>query len=200
MTVRENLIPQNHSISTSLSLLERLREANEAAWTRLCLLYSPLIYSWIRRSGYRDHDAADIAQEVFTSISMAIGDFRLDRQHSTFRGWLWTITRNKVRDHIRKQQREVGVGGSQVAWLEASANQQESEVSEERAILARRALEIMATDFEEKTWSAFLKTAVEGQSAAQVAGELGMTVGAVYVAKSRVLHRLRTELGGTLPS
>src|SRR5690348_3168781 len=87
------------SSATSRSLLERLQANDEAAWTRLVVLYSPLVLDWCRRWGLQEHDAADVFQEVFQAVAGHIARFRKERHGDTFRGWLRVITRNKVHDH-----------------------------------------------------------------------------------------------------
>src|SRR5690349_2186455 len=89
--------------STSSGLLERAQAHDERAWARLVDLYGPLVYHWCRRAGLRAEDSADLVQEVFRSVYSGLGGFRKDRPQDTFRGWLWTISRNKLRDHARRR-------------------------------------------------------------------------------------------------
>jgi RNA polymerase sigma-70 factor (ECF subfamily) len=190
------------STTTSRSLLERVKRDEPAAWDRLVTLYAPLVYQWCRSWGLREQDATDIIQDVFQSVAVHIGTFRKERAGDTFRGWLHTITRNKVHDFFRRRVREPeGVGGSEaqahLAQLPAPGPHEDSSLSEEhgeRALMAR-ALELIRHEFAERTWQAFYRTAIEGRSAPEVADELSMSAGAVRVAKSRVLQRLREELG-----
>ena len=200
--------------ATSRSLLVRLGgtdDPDQAAWDRLVALYAPLVMYWCRRRWQlSDADAADVFQEVFRAVALNIGGFRKDREGDTFRGWLRTITRNKVFDHFRAAEREPrGVGGTavlrnleQVADEPSSAPPDELEdpVAETAAedALVHRALEQIQSQFKGRTWRAFWRTAVDGQSAVDVGEELGMRPGAVRVAKSRVLQRLREELGDVL--
>jgi RNA polymerase sigma-70 factor (ECF subfamily) len=178
-----------------------VRADDPAAWDRLVELYAPLVYHWCRRWSLQDQDAADIFQEVFQSVARSIRDFRKERSGDTFRGWLRTITRNKVLDLFRRRRREpVGEGGTSAQRRftqlpsEIPSLDEESDSHAEQSLLLR-ALESIRSDFEERTWQAFWKTAVEGQPARDVADDLAMTPGAVRVAKSRVLHRLRRQLG-----
>jgi RNA polymerase sigma-70 factor (ECF subfamily) len=191
--------------STSRSLLERVKAHDAAAWDRLVTLYAPLVFHWCRRWDLQEHDVADVFQEVFQAVARHISRFRKAGAGDTFRGWLRTITRNKVNDHFRRLGREPGaVGGTdaqvrmaQVAAPEPAEEEAPSEEAAERGLFYR-GLELIRGEFEERTWQAFWRTAVEGLSAREVAAELGMSPGAVRVAKSRVLHRLRTELGDLL--
>jgi RNA polymerase sigma-70 factor (ECF subfamily) len=189
------------SSATSPSLLERARADDAAAWDRLVALYAPLVLHWCRRCDLQEQDAADVFQEVFQAVATHLGRFRKEKAGDTFRGWLRTITRNKVRDHLRRLGREPGgVGGTdaqyRMAQLPAAAPAEDS-AADERAErdLFHRGLELIRAEFEEKTWQAFWRTAVDGQPAADVAAELGLSPGAVRVAKCRVLQRLREELG-----
>jgi RNA polymerase sigma-70 factor, ECF subfamily len=190
------------STATSRSLLERLKADDAAAWDRLVGLYTPLVYRWCRRWGLREQEIADVLQDVFQAVATHIASFRKERAGDTFRGWLRTIARNKVNDHFRRQGREPeGAGGTEaqarLAGLPESPVPESGSSSEDRAdrLLLCRVLDLIRSEFEVRTWQAFWRTAVEGQSPAEVAGELGMSAGAVRVAKSRILRRLREELG-----
>jgi RNA polymerase sigma-70 factor, ECF subfamily len=190
------------SSGTSRSLLERVRADDAAAWDRLVSLYAPLVLYWCRGRGLQDADAADVFQEVFLAVATHLGDFHKNHPGDTFRGWLRTITSNKILDHFRRRRRDPGgVGGSEaqdrLAILAAPFMPEEASVADDQAErgLFYRALEFVRGEFEPKTWQAFWLTAVEDRLASEVADMLGMSAGAVRVAKSRVLHRLREELG-----
>jgi RNA polymerase sigma-70 factor (ECF subfamily) len=188
------------SSATSRSLLARVQADEPQAWDRLVALYAPLVLHWCRRQGLQDQDAADVFQEVFQAVVSHVAGFRRDRPGGTFRGWLRTITQNKLRDHFRKRGGEAqGVGGSsdRLARLPGPEPAEEAPAGDEavEGALFARALELIRAEFEERTWAAFWGTAVEGRATKDVAADLAMTPGAVRVAKSRVLHRLRTELG-----
>ena len=190
------------STTTSRSLLERLKADDAAAWDRLVGLYTPLLYRWCRRRGLLEQEIADVLQDVFQAVATHIASFRKERAGDTFRGWLRTIARNKVNDHFRRQGREPeGAGGTEaqarLAGLPESPPPGSGSSSDDRAdrLLLGRVLDLIRGEFESRTWQAFWRTAVEGQSPADVAGELGMSPGAIRVAKSRILRRLREELG-----
>jgi RNA polymerase sigma-70 factor (ECF subfamily) len=187
---------------TSPTLLQRVRALEPAAWERLAELYGPLIYSWCRRYGLQAPDAADVFQEVFSAVAAAIDRFEHGASGSTFRGWLWTITRNKICDFYRRRQNEVGgVGGTaaQIQLMEIPDELMDSngDVSSHSAMssLMHRGLEMVRAQFEPRTWEAFWRVAVEGQTTADVAADMGITANGVRQAKSRVLRRLRAELG-----
>lgn len=192
------------SAGTSRGLLSRARGHDPEAWERMVALYAPLVLHWCRQWGLREDDAADLFQEVFQSVAAHLGGFRRDTG-GTFRGWLRTITRNKVNDALRRRRREPpGVGGSEARSLLAQLPEPAAigdDGSADRAVsgLLRRALEMIRGEFEPRTWQAFWQTAVEGRLPKDVAADLGMSGGAVRVAKSRVLHRLRAKLGDRGP-
>ena len=190
------------SLRSSLSLLARVQANDAAAWDRLVALYAPLVLAWCRRWDLQDQDAADVFQEVFQAVASHIATFHRDRPGDTFRGWLRTITGNKVRDHFRRLGRDPqGAGGtdalSRLNQLPAPLPSSENVPAEssDDGGLFRHALELIRDQFEERTWQAFWRTAVDGCAAKDVAADLGMSPGAVRVAKSRVLQRLREELG-----
>jgi RNA polymerase sigma-70 factor (ECF subfamily) len=183
-------------------LLERVKADDESAWETLVGLYGPLVYRWLRRWDLPEHEAADVFQDVFQALATHIAGFRKEKAGDTFRGWLHRITDNKVRDHLRMQGRQPGGEGGTEAQLRlaslpdlGSADGGDSVSGHEDAGLLHAAVELIRGEFEPRTWQAFWLTAVEAKSPSEVAAELGMSAGAVRVAKSRVLKRLREELG-----
>ena len=192
------------SSSISSTLLDRVRAKRPEAWTRLVELYGPVVYRWCRQSGVRREDAADLVQDVFAAVARGIGTFSRNRPGDSFRAWLATITRNKVRDHFRRLRKTPDAQGgtdAQERWLDLAEPSEATSLSgqpELGGLLSRRALELVRVEFENRTWDAFWRTAVEGRSPADVADELGVSVLSVYQAKSRVLRRLRRELGDLL--
>lgn len=181
-----------------MSLLLRLQRDEQSAWERLVTLYTPLVIRWCRQGGLQAADCADVGQEVFQSVARRIRDFRRDRPGDTFRGWLRTITRNKVRDYYRSHQSELpAVGGDigleQFKHLPADEDASEAGDPTERTLLFRQAMEIIRLEFEERSWQAFWRTAVEGQPPADVARDLAISANAVYLARSRILRRFREE-------
>lgn len=191
--------PQS-STATSPSLLTRVKADDAVAWDRLVGLYAPLVYHWCRRADLPEQEIADVFQDVFQAVAAHIGAFRREAASDTFRGWLRAITRNKVRDHFRKVGREPGgAGGTEAQLLFARLaddcpDGDDSDGGTTDQGLFDRALELIRGEFEERTWQAFWLTAVEDRRTDEVATELAMTPGAVRVAKSRVLRRLREEM------
>jgi RNA polymerase sigma-70 factor (ECF subfamily) len=188
------------SASTSSSLIRQVQANDPNAWTRLSQLYAPLAYGWCRQAGLQNADIADIVQNVFTAVHKGIASFRHDRTNDSFRGWLWTITRNEVRMHYRRRASQPQATGGTDAYqaIEQVPDifEKESHTTdslEERHFI-HRALRMIQAEFEPATWQAFWRTTVNGRSAPDVAEELGMNPGAVRQAKHRVLVRLREFL------
>ena len=189
------------SPATRASLLVRLRDGGDAgAWREFVHLYAPIIYGFARKRGLQDADAADLMQEVLRSVSLAAKRLEYDPARGSFRGWLFTVTRNKVFNFLESRSRRVlGSGDSRVQQrLEQQADSDgalsaEWEANYQRT-MANQAMERVKGEFQAATWNAFIQTAVEGRTPAQVASRLGLSVGAVYVAKSRVIARLRQEI------
>jgi RNA polymerase sigma-70 factor (ECF subfamily) len=182
-----------------LTLLERVRAADPDAWRRLVHLYSPLVFYWARRGGLGDSDAADLVQDVWQRVAASIDRFQRDAASGTFRGWIRTIARNKMRDHFRKRQGEpAAAGGTDACHLLQSVPEEEpaDNTGTEQHLLLHRALELIRPEYEERTWCAFWRMAVDGRPAAEVSEELSMTANAVHQAKFRVLRRLRQEMAG----
>jgi RNA polymerase sigma-70 factor (ECF subfamily) len=183
---------------TSVTLLDRLRRPGQPdAWARFVELYTPLLLHWAGRLGLQPHDAADLVQEVFVALVQKLPAFSYDRRR-TFRGWLRTLALNKWRDRRRKKELPRAAGPCDPAEQAAPDEAEALWEGEHRRYLLRRALEVMQTDFKPTTWKACWETVVAGRPAAEVAGELGLTENAVYVARSKVLRRLRQELAGLL--
>jgi RNA polymerase sigma-70 factor (ECF subfamily) len=189
---------------TSPSLLLRVQADDQAAWSRLVDVYAPLVYHWCRRAQLGPEDTADVFQETFRAVAQHIHGFHRDRAGDTFRGWLRTITQNKIRDHFRRLQNEPKAAGGTEANLRIHAEpdpislaEDESEQKVVHQVL-HRTLESIRGEFEERTWQAFWRVQIDGQSTADVGAALGMTAAAVRKAKLRVLARLRQELGELL--
>jgi RNA polymerase sigma-70 factor (ECF subfamily) len=181
--------------STPVSLLVRLRQPEAAeAWTRFVHLFAPLLDRWAHTLGLQDADAADVVQEVFCILVKRLPEFVYDPGRS-FRAWLWTILRNASRD--RRQRRDFPLLPIESIDRRAAADDiEELTDSEYRHFLVGRAMQIMQADFAPATWRAFWGVVVESRSGVEVARELGVTVNAVYLARARVLSRLRQELAG----
>ena len=185
--------------TTPVSLLERVRKHwDQEAWGRFVALYSPLIFSWGRRCGLQAADSADLTQDVFTTLFQRLPEFTYDR-HRSFRAWLHTVTVNHWRDRLRRAgTRPLPGDDRRLADLEVDGEISALQEDEYRQHLVGRALQIMQADFQPATWKAFWEHGVVGRPALEVANELGLTLLAVYSAKSRVLNRLRQELQGLL--
>src|SRR5262245_2742317 len=187
--------------TTPVSLLEQLRqptasEATTRAWGRFVSLYTPLLFHWARRLGVPEQEVADLIQDVFTVLVGQMPNFHYDPGRS-FRGWLWTITRNKWRDRRSNRTEQQAPEGT----LEALADRTDSNAVDEaeyRAWVVGRAMRLMQVEFSPATWKACWEHVVRGRLAVEVATELGISPGSVYVAKSRVLFRLRQELAGLI--
>ncbi len=184
--------------TTSHSLLEELRKpAADAAWKRFVHLYTPVLCSWAGRAGLQESDAAALVQEVFVILVEKLPEFQYD-QSGSFRAWLRTVTMNKLRDWKRRAARVVTVAfdDKQLAKIEAEADSfWELDFRRE---LTRRALELMKTNFAPTTWEACWEFLTKGKSAAEVAKKYGISENAVYIAKFRIVRRLRRELQGML--
>ncbi len=185
------------SDATRPSLLVRIKDPRDReAWGQFVDLYAPLVYKMARRRGLQDADACDLTQDVLRSVMGAVGRLDYDRNKGTFRGWLFTVTRNALNTFLEAQRRVPRAGGDpgvQERLEHRSAPDEESAAwdREYQERLVTCAAEQVRPSFEAATWQAFWQTAVEGRPGKEVAARLGMTVGAVYIAKSRVLTRIK---------
>jgi RNA polymerase sigma-70 factor (ECF subfamily) len=187
---------------TSLSLLVRARANDPDAWGRLTSLYRPLVAFWCRRARCPVEEVEDVTQEVFAAAAAGLAAFRRDRPGDSFRGWLRGITRNQVLMYFRRNRgRPQPVGGSDAMGQVQSLPDLLVEPADEQAevsLVFRRAVEQVRGEFEQRTWDIFWRTVVEGISPAAVAEEMHTTPAAVRQAKSRVLRRLKQEMGEVL--
>jgi RNA polymerase sigma-70 factor (ECF subfamily) len=189
------------SPTTRYSLLLRIADPrNQAAWAEFVAIYEPLIYRLARRKGLQDADARDLCQDVFRAVAKAARRWVPDPARGSFRGWLYRIARNLLLNFIRHERRHPhGTGDSDVARLidvQFAAADEPSRRAEEqyRRELFQLAAQAIEPEFTRSTWLAFWRTAVEAGEVAAVARELGLSPGAVYIAKSRVLARLRRRV------
>ena len=184
--------------STSVSLLKRLRQpTNQIAWDRFVRLYTPLLFYWARKAGLPDADCADLVQDVFCVLVRKLPTFEYDATKS-FRAWLRTVLVNTW--HNRRRQKVAEPVGDMDMFppQKSSDTLIELEEAEYSQHLVARAIELMQAEFEPKTWQACWQLTVLGRSGAEIARELDLSINAVYLAKSRVLARLRRELDGLL--
>lgn len=186
--------------TTRYSLLLRIADPrNHAAWLEFVAIYEPLVYRVARRKGLQDADARDLCQEVFRAVAGAARRWEPDPARGSFRAWLSTVARNHTLNALRSQRRRTQASGDSA--LANLLHAQPAEDDESRAIDAeyrRRLFELAAEaiepQFTRTTWQAFWQTAVLSREASRVASELGISPGAVYIAKSRVLARLRERV------
>lgn len=190
------------SFETRPSLLMRATERDERAWTSVVDIYTPLILAWCRRNGLSETDAQDVAQDVFITLAKSLGNFSKKASGDSFRAWLSSITRSRIVDFHRRQAKSpIAHGGSTAHQLLQESPDAEDPISLEisqsdRKLVLRKALDLIRGDFDDQTWKAFWKTAIDGQDATAVSVELGVTSNAVRKSKARVLKRLREEMAG----
>lgn len=193
------------SPQTRASLVLRLRDRDDHdAWGDFVVDYGPMLYRFIRSRGLQDADAADLVQDVMRSVGTAIGRLDYAKEKGGFRAWLFTITRNKLSTYFEKRKR-IGPTANDTAQFELLSNKsagpseldQRWELEHQRQ-LAAEAMETLKPSIDPNTWLAFELTAIEGLSAGDAGKQIGMSKGAVYVARSRVTAKLRSEIQARL--
>jgi len=193
--------------TTNASLVLRLRDCeDEAAWSEFVQIYQPLIRNLVRRKGFQEADAAELTQDVLLVVMRAVKRFEPDRQRGSFRGWIFTITRRLLINFLSSPARRL-VGSGRTSVLERLLEQPNRNEAESQVFdleLKRRLFEWAAKRVKEQvepaTWEAFWRTAVLAMPVTKVGHELGLKPGAVYVAKSRVMHQLRLAVEKQLES
>jgi RNA polymerase sigma-70 factor (ECF subfamily) len=189
------------ALLTRASLLARLRDPQDrAAWQQFVELYGSLVYGFARQRGLQDADAADLTQEVFLAIAQTAGRWHYDPQQGSVRGWLYGVTRNKLAKLLqRRHAQPIGSGDTNAQQRldqqpDPGCDPQAAWEQEFQQQVFRLAAAEIRDSFAPTTWQAFWQTAVEGKRGSAVAAELGLSVGAVYVARSRVLARLTEQV------
>jgi RNA polymerase sigma factor (sigma-70 family) len=197
MTTPESEEPTN---ATRPSLLLRLRNSRDSeAWRTFVETYTPLVYAYCRRRGLQASDVADVTQEVMAQVLRSIPDFTYQPQRGRFRDWLGTITRTKLARFLSRNARAgKGEGGDaraeELTWQVEAPESDTLWTEGFHARVLEVAMKRARPDFQEVTWTIFERAWVRGQAAPEVARELGVPIESVYIAKSRVLKRLRTEV------
>ncbi|HZL89907.1 MAG TPA: sigma-70 family RNA polymerase sigma factor [Pirellulaceae bacterium] len=193
---------------TATSLLARAAARQVDAWEKLVSLYGPLIYRWCRRWGLQASDAENVGQEVFIRVASGLGEFHGNQPGDTFRGWLYRITHNCFVDHLRRRDASSsGSGGSdareRLERLSASPAEYADDpamASQDDALLYRQLVEFIRNEFSDRDWTAFYRVVIDGIAPAEAAEELNVSVNVIYLAKSRVLRRVREEFAGLIPA
>jgi RNA polymerase sigma-70 factor (ECF subfamily) len=185
---------------TSHSLIARVKDlADGAAWTEFLGIYRPVVYRLARKRGMQDADAQDVTQRVFLSISLAIEGWAPGPNRPPFRAWLVTVTRNAINKALSRRRPDIGAGTSSVAEFLDALPVEDAQASAEFLLESRRealrwASEQIRSEFSETTWMLFWQTAIEGRSIAEVATTTGRSAGAIYMARFRVLQRLKRKV------
>lgn len=184
---------------TRASLILRLPSTGDAdAWKEFTAMYEPFVYRFALRGGLQDADARELVQDVMLSVARAVGRWKPDHARARFRTWLFRIARNQLLDVLAKHQRQItatgGTGVFDALNQQTAADPKHQLQLEHRRALFRWAADRVKRTIKETTWQAFWRTAVEERDADAVAKELNLTTGAVYIARSRVLARMRDEV------
>ena len=193
----------SHGSTTRDSLLSRARRRDADAWRELVELYGPLVAHWGFRRSLDAHQAADLVQEVFASVARKLDSFHARRELGAFRSWLWTITANKLRDRYRREgERFVQRGGStalerlhQIVDPHEAMHDEEPTGQAQLRSLMMRGLEQVRAEFEPQSWEIFQRLISDQRTTAEVAHEFNQQPAAIRQIRSRVLRRLREQLG-----
>jgi RNA polymerase sigma-70 factor (ECF subfamily) len=184
---------------TRLSLIARVKDPkDEASWGEFLRIYQPVVYRMARRRGLQDADAQDVVQQVFVSISRSIDGWTPGDGRPPFRAWLNTIARNAITKALTRRPKDAPTGSTSVVEV-LHAQRDPSDTSEEirleaRLELVRWAIEQIRHTFTEQTWDMFMRTVIGDEAVAVVSQSTRRSVGAIYVARHRVLARLKDKI------
>lgn len=197
LTITSRLPPMSEFPDTRESLIARIKDpADGTAWTEFLGIYRPVVYRLARKRGLQDADAQDVTQQVFLSIANAVERWQPGPDQPPFRAWLVTITRNAVNKALSRRKPDAGTGSSSVAHLlqmQCATDVDEAFDLESRFAALQYATAQIRPEFSDMTWRLFWESVVLGKSIAEVAQESGRTVGAVYMARFKVLQRLKAK-------
>ncbi len=186
----------NNSPNTNPELLAKIKDnTNEAAWREFIEIYRPLVYGFCINHQLQTADANDVTQEVMKAIARSIANFEYDPKKGRFRSWLFTVTRSKFNNFLESRYRHPqGTGDTEmIRFIEAQPAREEAEDwdKEFKKQTLQSAMEAIEHEFSPKTWEAFVRTAIHHEAGKDVAEQLDLSVGAVYIARSRVTTRLK---------
>ena len=184
---------------TSHSLIERVQDpANGAAWAEFLGIYQPVVYRMARRRGLQDADAQNVVQQVFASIARSIDTWEAETERPPFRAWLTTVARNAITNALTRKPRDRAVGSTSVVQqlheLPAPEETTSEVIREARREMIHWAAQQIHPEFTEQTWDIFWKTSIDGIAVTEVSASTGRSVGAIYVARHRVLTRLKEKV------
>jgi RNA polymerase sigma-70 factor (ECF subfamily) len=186
---------------TSSSLLQSAKDNDPGAWRRIVDAYSHRIYRWCRQARLQPEDAADVAQEVFRAVARKLVDFHHDHRGDSFRGWLYRITQNKLRDFSRRRpgRRELILGGTDaqrrlLELPEPSPESEEHSCPSESSLIHENVLRQVQAEFSSRDWRIFWRVVVDGQTSKEAGEQFEMSANAVRLVKMRILRRLRELL------
>lgn len=183
---------------TRASLIMRLPDAEDApAWKEFAAIYEPFVYQFARRRGLQDSDARELVQDVFLGVAKSVRRFKPDPSQARFRTWLFRIARNQLLNRLAGSERDQLVDST--AWknlegtIDGDAASSADQMDYRREVFHWASARVQRS-VKPETWAAFWQTSFVGRSVEEVAGQLGVSRGFVYVARSRVIQKLRVEV------
>lgn len=181
---------------TRESLLIRIRDQqDQQAWSEFVEIYAPLVYNFARKQGLQDADATDVTQDVLSCVNGVISQFEYDSTKGKFRNYVFTITRNEIRRCWKDSASQAKTGNSALQELlkqsEGNSSEEDQWNDQHQRQVFQWACEKVKPEFKATTWQAFLLTSIEHKSAEKTARDVGISIGAVYIARSRVIKRIR---------
>jgi RNA polymerase sigma-70 factor (ECF subfamily) len=170
--------------------------SDAGAWREFIEIYEPLIFRFAKRRGLQEADAREVAQNVFIAVAKAVERWKPDPERGKFRAWLFRIARNQLVNHVTKHRRDKATGRT-TEWkllydLSDSSSVEPETLQDYRREMFRLAAAQVRESVQSETWDAFWRTAVLNENVEKVANELGLSRGAVYIARSRVTAKIRT--------
>jgi RNA polymerase sigma-70 factor (ECF subfamily) len=190
----------HHWPETNESLILRVKDpADAASWSDFLSIYRPVVVRMACGRGLQHADADDLAQQVFLSVAKAIEDWEPDSRQPPFRVWLARITRNAIVNALTRRKPDAPGGSTSVQELLRELPERNDETTqqlmeESRSEAIRWATEEIKNEFTEATWAMFWLTSIEGESVAEVARQQNKSLGAVYMARFKVMQRLKEKV------
>jgi len=184
-----------------MTLLDRARQRDQEAWGTIVSLYAPLVYRWCKRTGMGFHDIENLSQEVFTLAYRKLDQFQKQAEKDSFRGWLYTLVRNKRIDWLRKHRKELDpVGGSDAVKLQhqipdpiSTETEDMDDSDQENLFLYNQALELIRQEFSERDQRIIEALLSEHKTPNEIADQLDISRNTIYIVRSRVLKQMRQQ-------
>ena len=185
---------------TRHSLIVRLNKQHQPSWFEFAAVYEPFLMSLVRRYGVLEKDSHDVVQQIMIAVTKSLDSWSDDGRPESFRRWLSIVSRNVAIKFMQAERRlHAASGGTDMVAVLNNMPLDENAFAEEQRKQYQHELIIWAahqvkSEFMKSSWQAFHDTMIQQRSVKEVAEELSVTTGSIYMSRSRILARIRKKL------